>query len=75
MVNASTGTVFVQNKTINLENTILGNKIMVGSNVTNTLPAGPVYITMKRTTLIGQDVELQGGTTVGIGAELEIRNE
>lgn len=46
----------------------------VGSNVTSLKPTGPVIISSGKTTLIGDTVQLEGETTIDLGAELEIKN-
>ena len=48
--------------------------IKVGSNVTSLKPTGPVIISSGKTTLIGDTVQLEGETTIDLGAELEIKN-
>ena len=75
VVNVSTGMLYLQDKTITTDSNYLGAQIKVGSNVTNAFPSGSVSITGGKTTLIGQEIVIEGETTVENGAELEIRNE
>jgi len=67
-------TVCIQNETIAESTTYQANVIKVGRNVTSLKPVGDVYITNGQTTLIGNSIELNAGTTVSQGASLEIRN-
>ena len=68
------GNFYIQNETISGVTTYHADQIIVGSNVTTLKPTGSVIISSGKTTLIGDTVELNGETTVGSGAELEIKN-
>ncbi len=69
------GCLFIQNKSISSTSIYHADQIKVGSNVTSLKPSGPVIITGGKTTLIGDVVEVEGETTVNIGASLEINNQ
>lgn len=68
------GVIYIQDETISDVTTYHADQIKVGSNVTSLIPTGPVRITNGKTTLIGDTVELDGETTIDLGAELEIKN-
>ena len=68
------GCLFIQNVTITNNSTYHADQIKVGSNVTPLIPTGPVIVTNGKTTLIGDTIELNGETTIELGAELEIKN-
>lgn len=66
---------YIQNATVSGNITINSDVIKVGSNVTTTMPQGPVFFTGGGTiNLIGNTVELQGETTVNTGTTLNINN-
>lgn len=65
---------YIQDETISNTAIFHADQIKVGSNVTSLMPTGPVIITGGKTTLVGDTVELDGGTTIELGAELEIKN-
>lgn len=69
------GSLYIQNETISETSTYHADQIKVGSNVTSLKPTGPVIITCGKTTLIGETVELNGETTINLGASLEIKNQ
>lgn len=69
------GSLYIQNETISETSTYHADQIKVGSNVTSLKPTGPVIITGGKTTLIGETVELNGETTINLGASLEIKNQ
>lgn len=69
-----TGTIFIQNDTITDDISYEAPTIKVGSNVTTTKPNGEVIISSGVTRLKGNNVELSSGTTIEIGAHLEINN-
>lgn len=66
---------YIQNATVSGNITINSDVIKVGSNVTTTMPQGPVLFTGGGSiNLIGNTVELQGETTVNTGTTLNINN-
>ena len=67
-----TGTIFIQNETIAEDVSFEAQTIKVGSNVTTAKPNGEVMISSGITRLKGNTVELSSGTTIEIGAQLEI---
>lgn len=68
------GIIFIQNETIT-DNTMYESKtIKVGSCVTSTIPEGEVIISNGVTRLKGDEIELAPGTTVEVGAQLQINN-
>ena len=71
----ATAIFYIQNETISETSTYHADQIKVGSNVTSLKPTGPVIITGGKTTLIGETVELNGETTINLGASLEIKNQ
>lgn len=68
------GILYIQDETISNTITYHADQIKVGSNVTPLMPTGSVRVTNGKTTLVGETVELEGETTIELGAELEIRN-
>jgi len=50
------------------------HRALTGSHVTTTQPTGDVIISSGVTKLKGKTIELAPGTTIGIGAKLEINN-
>lgn len=68
------GCLYIQDETISSTTTYHADQIKVGSNVTALMPTGPVVVTNGKTTLIGDTVELNGETTIELGAELKIKN-
>ena len=68
------GWLYIQNESISNTTTYHADHIKVGSNVTSIKPTGPVIISSGKTTLIGDTVQLEGETTIDLGAELEIKN-
>ena len=62
------------NETFSGIHQIEADVIISGRNVTNQISPGDVRFENGRTVLKGNTVELQGGTSVQLGAELEIRN-
>ena len=68
------GTLYIQNDTISTNRTYIGTNIKVGANVTSSKPAGEVRFANGKTIMQGNLIELQGGTTILQGAELEIKN-
>ena len=66
------GTIFIQNATLAENVTYEAAIIKLGSHVTTTKPAGEVRITNGITKLKGNILELSSGTTVELGARLEI---
>ena len=65
---------YIQNEVLSGTNEIEADVIIMGSNVTNLVNPGEVLFENGRTEIKGTTVELQGGTLVQQGAELEIRN-
>ena len=68
------GCLYIQDETISNNSTYHADQIKVGSNVTSLMPTGPVIVTNGKTTLIGDTVELNGETTIELGAEFEIKS-
>ena len=68
------GTLYIQNEIVSTDRTYMGNNIKVGSNVTSSKPIGDVRFESGKTTITGNTIELQGGTIILQGAELEIKN-
>ena len=68
------GTIFIQNDTITEDISYEAQTIRVGSNVTTTKSNGEVIISSGITRLKGNTVELSSGTTIELGAQLEINN-
>lgn len=67
--------IYIQNENISEPATYDGDNIMIGSNVTDTKPAGPVTISNGKTTITGNKIEVRGVFSVQKGAELELRNQ
>lgn len=67
------GCIYIQNKTISDDTIYHADQIKVGSNVTSQIPTGQVIVSSGKTTLIGDEVELDKGTIINIGAILEIK--
>lgn len=67
-------TLCIQNTAI--ENTLFyeADKIKVGANVTNMKTSGEVRLVGGKTRLKGKNIEIYNGTTVELGAELELTN-
>jgi len=55
---------YIQNETINDNRIYVGQKIIVGRNVTNTKPIGDVIINGANVRIQGGDVELHPGTVI-----------
>lgn len=53
---------------------MISTSLYVGSNVTSSKPIGDVRFESGKTTITGNTIELQGGTIILQGAELEIKN-
>ena len=68
------GTIYLQNDTITQTISYEANIIKVGNNVTSAKPTGDVVISGGVTTLKGNTVELAPGTTVEVGAQLNVNN-
>ena len=68
------GCLYIQNETISNNSTYHADQITVGSNVTSLMPTGPVVVTSGKTTLISDTIELNGETTIELGAEFEIKS-
>ena len=68
------GTIFIQNEAIAEDVSYEAQTIKVGSNVTTAKPNGEVIISSGITKLKGNTVELSSGTTIELGAQLEINN-
>ena len=65
--------VYIQNETITGTKTYTGRIIKIGANVTDSKPQGPVVIKAgARVNLQGGDVQILPGTTVELGAEVNI---
>lgn len=64
--------IYIQNETITQTNTYQGNTIKVGSSVTDMKPTGPVVFNGEHITLTGNNVEIQGETTIQQGTVFEI---
>ena len=67
--------IYIQNEDVYGPITYKGNKIRVGSNVTNAKPTGPVTFESGKVSIIGKDVEIHGETTIPLGTEFEIKTE
>ena len=70
----STDTLYLQNMNITASVTYQATYIKVGSHVTSQQPQGDVNVISGTLRLTGNEVELNGGTTIAIGAALEINN-
>jgi hypothetical protein len=64
----------IQNETITGNNTYSADKIKIGSNVTTSIPVGPVVFNSGTTNINGVTVEFHGETTVNLGAVLNVNN-
>lgn len=69
------GCLYIQNETISDTSTYHADQIKVGSNVNSFKPSGPVTVMSGKTMLIGDAIELDGETTINLGASLEIKNQ
>ena len=65
--------IYIQNEDVYGPITYKGNKIRVGTSVTNTKPTGPVTFESGKVSIIGRDVEIHGETTIPLGTEFEIK--
>jgi hypothetical protein len=64
----------IQNQTITGNNTYSADKVKIGSNVTTSIPIGPVVFNSGTTNINGVTVEFHGETTVNSGAVLNVNN-
>lgn len=67
-------TIYIQNETINEDVEYIAGQIVVGSNVTNTIPTGDVIINNCNVILKGNEVTIDSNTEVNLGATLEVNN-
>lgn len=75
LIDDPTQNYYIQNETVTGPRTIQSEIIKVGHHVTDMKSQGDVSISGGGTvTLIGNEVILDAGTTIGIGTEVEIRN-
>lgn len=65
---------YIQNQTFTTTTTVSDDFIKVGSNVKYDQTTGPVSVNSGTLILNGNSVEIQGETTVKLGASLEINN-
>ena len=63
---------YIQNETVNYNRTYNARNVKIGTAVTNTKPHGDVVFSGGRTVISVREVEIQGETTIDVGAELEI---
>lgn len=69
-----TDTVYLQNQNITSSVSYQALCIRVGNHVTTQLTQGDVNVISGTLSLTGNDVELDEGTTIAVGAQLEINN-
>lgn len=65
---------FLQNESFSGTNEIEADVVIAGEHVTNQQVPGEVQFTNGHTVIKGNTVELHAGTSVSLGAELEIKN-
>lgn len=68
------GTIYIQNKTLTGNDYREARMIKVGNHVTTMQAQGDVNFTAGDHVLVGDEVEIHPGTTVSLGATLEINN-
>jgi hypothetical protein len=68
-------TLYIQNESISGTKVYRGNRIIIGSNVTNEKPYGPVCFSGNKMTLISKEVEINGNTYISLGTEFEIKSQ
>ena len=68
------GTLYIQNKTLTSSAYYEAKTIKVGNSVTTTQTQGDVNFTQGSHHLIGNQIELHPGTTISVGATVEIKN-
>lgn len=68
------GTLYIQNQNIYGDSSFGAKNIRIGSNVTSTIPSGPVSITSGTSSFIGRTIEIHGETSIEIGANVLIQN-
>ena len=65
--------IYIQNETLSGEKTYIGKNIKMGENVTTSKTQGAVVIKSGATVnLYGKDVQIQSGTTIELGANVNI---
>ncbi|MDE6493693.1 MAG: hypothetical protein K2L50_03810 [Bacteroidales bacterium] len=65
--------IYIQNETLSGNKTYIGKNIKVGENVTTSKTQGPVVIKAGSTiNFYGNDVQIHPGTTIELGAEVNI---
>ena len=70
----STDTLYLQNMNITTSASYQSMCIRVGNHVTTQQTQGDVNVVSGKLTLTGDEVLLEEGTTIAVGAELEINN-
>lgn len=65
---------YMQNETLAGSNDLEADVVIAGEHVTDKKDYGEVRVVSGKTTIQAQTVELYGGTSVSLGAELEITN-
>lgn len=68
------GTLYIQNETLTSSAYYEAKTIKVGKSVTSTQTQGDVNFLQGNHKLIGNQIELQSGTTISTGATVEIKN-
>ncbi|MBO7466951.1 MAG: hypothetical protein J6T94_04625 [Bacteroidaceae bacterium] len=66
--------IYIQNRLLSSSDEIEADVIIAGKNVTNQMETGEVRFVNGRTVLKGNTIELHGGTSVSLGAKLEIKS-
>lgn len=65
---------YIQNKTINGDQTYSGNIVKVGKNLTDKKAHGDVIVNSGNVNIVGNKVELHSGTRITKGAVFKIDN-